>query len=108
MGLIKSVSGVRGIVRADGPEDITMNQISKAIAAYERELITPGSRYDRFVGGDFEAFNEQEKQGFLLFFGEALCGDCHGGPLLSDFSFHVQGASDAYDPGIIPRQPLRA
>ena len=81
------------------PEDITMSQISKAIAAYERELITPGSRYDRFVDGDFNVFNEQEKQGFLLFFGEALCGDCHSGPLLSDFSFHVQGASDGYDPG---------
>ena len=82
-----------------GAADITMSHITKAIAAFERELVTPGSRYDQFVAGDFDVFSEQEKQGFELFFGKALCGDCHTGPMLSDFSFHVQGAGDAYEPG---------
>lgn len=80
-------------------EDIQITHVTKALAAYQRELITPGSRYDRFVSGDFNALNVTEQRGFELFFTKALCGDCHHGPMLSDFQFHVQGAADAYPPG---------
>lgn len=78
-------------------DDITIDHIGRAIAAYERELITPGSRYDRFVAGDLAAFNDQEKEGFKLFFGNGLCGDCHSGPMLADYTFRFQGVGDAYD-----------
>jgi cytochrome c peroxidase len=78
-------------------DDITIEHIGRAIAAYERELITPGSRYDRFVSGDFSALTEQEQRGFELFFGKGLCGDCHSGVMLSDFTFRVIGASDDYE-----------
>lgn len=78
-------------------DDITIGHIGRAIAAFERELITPGSRYDRFVSGDFSIFTEQEKEGFELFFGKGLCGDCHSGPMLSDFTFRVIGADEDYD-----------
>jgi cytochrome c peroxidase len=82
-------------------EDITLDHITRAIAAFERELITPNSRYDRFVAGDSGVFSDQEKAGFKLFFGKGLCGNCHNGPMLSDFTFRVQGAKDAYE-SIIP------
>jgi cytochrome c peroxidase len=78
------------------PSDITMDHISKAIAAFERQLVTPGSRYDRFVSGETDALTPLERQGFDVFFGKALCGSCHAGPMLSDYSFHVQGAADDY------------
>gem|GEM_PF-571966 len=77
--------------------DITPDDVGRAIGAYERELITPNSRYDRFLMGDREALNATEKTGFELFFGKALCGDCHFGPMLSDYTFRVQGAADGYD-----------
>ena len=80
-----------------GGDDITIEHIGRAIAAYERELITPDSRYDRFVSGRFDEFTDEEKLGFELFFGQGLCGDCHGGPMLSDFSMRVVGASDDYE-----------
>lgn len=76
---------------------ITYDHIARAIAAYERELITPGSRYDRFVMGNRDVFTAAEKRGFELFFGKGLCGDCHNGPMLSDFTFRVQGVGDGYD-----------
>lgn len=82
-------------------DDIELDHITRAVAAFEREIITPGSRYDRFVAGDFDVFNEQEKEGFRLFFGKGLCGDCHFGPMLSDFTFRVIGVGDEYD-SIIP------
>lgn len=80
-----------------GAQDITIDHITRAIAAFERELVTPNSRYDRFVTGQRDVFTGQEKTGFELFFGKGLCGDCHSGPMLSDFAFHVQGVGDGYD-----------
>jgi cytochrome c peroxidase len=77
--------------------DITIQHIGRAIAAYERELITPNSRYDQFVSGDYGVFTRQEKEGFKLFFGKGVCGDCHRGPMLSDFEFVVQGVGEDYD-----------
>lgn len=81
----------------ESADDITIEHIGRAVAAYERELVTPGSRYDRFVRGNFDVFTEREERGFRIFFGKGLCGDCHRGPMLSDFTFRVQGVGDAYD-----------
>jgi cytochrome c peroxidase len=77
--------------------NIRETHIARAIAAFERELVTPGSRYDAFVDGDYDVFTAQEKRGFDLFFGQGLCGDCHRGPMLSDYTFRCQGVGDAYD-----------
>lgn len=82
-------------------EDIELNHITRAIAAYERELITPNSRYDQFVAGDFDVFSDQERLGFEVFFGKGLCGVCHSGPMLSDFTFRVIGADEDYE-SILP------
>jgi cytochrome c peroxidase len=79
--------------------DITIDHVARAIGAFERELVTPTSRYDRFVSGDRSALTDVEKSGFLLFFVKAQCGECHKGSMLSDFTFRVQGAGDAYPPG---------
>lgn len=89
--------------------DITFDHIAHALAAYQRELITPGSDYDRFVAGDFEALTEDEREGFLLFFEEGRCGVCHTGPMLSDYSFRVLGVAEAYDlaqPGFAGRNGM--
>ncbi len=81
--------------------DITIDQVTRAIAAYERELVTPNSRFDQFVLGNRDAFGAMEKEGFKLFFTKGKCGDCHDGPMLCDFTFRIQGVGDAYD-SIIP------
>jgi cytochrome c peroxidase len=81
--------------------DISVDHVARAIAAFERELITPGSRYDRFLAGDRGVLDTIEQEGFRLFFGKGLCGDCHFGPMLSDFTFRVQGVGDDYD-SVIP------
>lgn len=81
--------------------DIELDHVTRAIAAYERELITPDSRYDRFVAGDRSAFSATEKRGFELFFTKGRCGACHNGPMLSNFTFRVQGVGDEYD-SILP------
>ncbi|AWI78075.1 cytochrome-c peroxidase [Parazoarcus communis] len=57
---------------------ITMDNVAKAIAAYERTLVTPDSPYDRYVKGDKTALTEQQARGMKTF-GELGCTACHAG-----------------------------
>lgn len=64
---------------------VTIDNIAKALAAYERTLITPDSPYDRFVAGDAEALSALQIRGMALF--EAVgCIQCHSGPNFSGAS----------------------
>ncbi len=100
---VRAVPGYEPLFIAAYPEEITsandirISHVSKALAAFERELRAPDSRYDRFVSGDYGVFTSRERRGFELFFGKAACGECHHGPMLSDYDFHVQGVADDYD-----------
>lgn len=70
---------------------IDSSTYARAIACYERELVTRNSAYDRYVSGDDNALNATELHGLELFFGKAKCGVCHAGPMFSDYRFIVQG-----------------
>lgn len=81
-----------------GEEDaLTFDNIAKAIAAFERTLITPGSPFDRYLSGDTTALTAQQKAGLSLFQG-AGCIGCHNGVLLGGNGFaafsHVEGSTD--------------
>jgi len=58
---------------------VTMDNAAKAIAAYERTLITPGSAYDRYVAGEKPSLTEQQVKGMETF-AEIGCTSCHQGP----------------------------
>lgn len=86
-------------------DQTTVNRVfanlGKAIAAYERTLVTADSPFDRFAralaAGDRqgeEAISMQAKLGLRLFIGRARCILCHSGPLLSDLEFHNLGLGD--------------
>jgi cytochrome c peroxidase len=60
-------------------DPITFTNMKKAIAAYERTLITP-SKFDTFLAGDATALNDQEKKGLHTFITTG-CTTCHAGPL---------------------------
>ena len=76
-----------------GEPAISAERVGQALAAFQRELVTPGAAYDRFVLGDAAALGAAQLRGLTLFFGQAGCGDCHLGPMLSNFDFHVQGVA---------------
>lgn len=81
-----------GMAAAD---QILVNEImanfAKAIAAYERLLVSRNAPFDQYVAGDFEAISASAKRGLKLFIGKANCVECHRTPLLSDSSFHNLG-----------------
>jgi cytochrome c peroxidase len=61
-----------------GADAITADNAVKAIAAYERTLITPNSPYDKYVVGDLKALNDQQIRGMQTF-ADTGCGACHSG-----------------------------
>ncbi len=71
--------------------DISPDNIAKAIAAFERTLISTNSPFDRFIGGDKSALSEAAQRGFDLFQGKARCVLCHNGPNFTDNKFHNIG-----------------
>ncbi len=66
--------------------------ITRAIATFERSLISGTSPYDKFVNGDQNVLNREENSGRMLFFSERTkCTSCHGGMLFTDHSFQNNG-----------------
>jgi len=76
-------------------EGITVDTIAKAIASYERTLLSADSPFDRFMAGNSQAITESQKRGWELFKGKANCIECHSfseaSPFFSDFKFHNTG-----------------
>jgi cytochrome c peroxidase len=63
------------------PRPVTLDNVIRAIAAYERTLFAGRSPFDRYVfGGEHAALDAQQKRGMQLFFAaRSGCGACHGG-----------------------------
>lgn len=65
--------------------------VAKALAAFQRTLISEPSAFDRYLMGDKQALTAEEKRGLELFQGDAGCVECHHGPLLSDGKYYRLG-----------------
>ena len=77
---LKKIEDYDGLYqKAFGNGSITKDNTTKAIAAYERTLITPNSPYDKFVKGDKSALSSQQIKGMEKF-AELGCAGCHSGP----------------------------
>lgn len=68
-----------------GDDPVTDDNAAKAIAAYERTLITPDSPYDRYVKGNKAALNAQQLRG-MQSFEKTGCTTCHSGPAFNGVS----------------------
>lgn len=88
---LNAIAGYRRQFREVFGTDVTTNGIAKAIAAFERTIVSGPSPYDRYLDGDKKALSQAAVRGSELFKGKANCVACHGGPLFSDQSFHNLG-----------------
>jgi cytochrome c peroxidase len=77
---------------------INRSTILVALATYERSLVSPPTRFDRWIAGDANALAANEVAGFRLFTGRAGCVGCHSGWRFTDDRFHDIGLPSA-DPG---------
>ena len=68
--------------------------LAKAVAAFERTIVSANVPLDEYLKGDKSALDDQQVRGMELFEGKAGCIQCHGGAFLSDQKFHVTGVPE--------------
>ena len=71
---------------------VTSEGIARAIASFERTVLSGDAPYDRFKAGDETALSEPAQRGMKVFFNKGHCSACHSGPNFSDQAFHNLGA----------------
>ena len=86
-----------GAAFADGV--IARASIERALAAFERTIVSDEAPFDRWLAGDSAAIGASAKAGFRLFNGKARCAECHGGWTFTDGSFHDIGVGRDDDVG---------
>ena len=77
------------------PDGFTQKNITDAIAAFERTLITPDSPFDRYLKGDKNAMSPEAIKGYELF-KKANCAVCHSGENLGGQTFEYMGLKRDY------------
>ena len=83
--------------RAFGTSIITKELTAKAIAQFERTMVTKNAKFDREKQGKV-FYTADEQDGFDIFFSErGDCFHCHGGVLLTDNLFHNNGLDSIPD-----------
>lgn len=82
--------------KAFGSADaVTFENVTYAIAAFERSLVTNNSPFDRYAAGDVNALTPSQRRGLGLFRSAATrCFECHAAPTFADESFSVTGVPD--------------
>lgn len=94
---LNKIKGYKKLFKEAYPKsggDITKEYLAKAIASFERTIVSSESPFDRYIKGDQKAISKGAKEGFELFKDKAKCADCHDGFNFTDGSFHNIGLND--------------
>jgi len=86
------VAEFKAAFKSDG---VTIDRVTTAIAAFEETLVTPNSRFDKWLKGNKKALTAQELAGWELF-KESGCIACHNGPAAGGTSFQKMGVVEPY------------
>jgi len=109
VGRLKQINGYREwFERLFPDEGISETSITRALATYERTVVSGWSPFDRWVDGDETAISDTAKRGFDLFDGKARCSTCHSGWNFTDNAFHDIGlpTQDIGRAAVEPDDPL--
>lgn len=88
---LNRVPGYRKQFQAVFGSDVTAEGVAKAIASFERTVLSGDAPYDRYVAGDKSALSPAALRGYEVFFHKAHCTACHQGPNFTDGAFHNVG-----------------
>lgn len=96
IGMLQSIPGyVAEFKQVFGSDKVDIEKVTKAIAAFEDTLVTPNSRFDKWLKGDKKALSANELAGYSLF-KESGCVACHNGPAVGGNSFQKMGVVEPY------------
>jgi cytochrome c peroxidase len=91
---VSSIQGYRAMFnRAYHGEGITPSSVARAIATFERTIISARAPFDHWVAGEESAISGAAKRGFDVFNTKAACQKCHGEWNFTDNGFHDIGVA---------------
>lgn len=94
--VIQSIPGYREQFEAIyGDKNVSLNNLTDAIAEFEETLVTPNSRFDQWLLGDSDAISAAERKGYELFKSSG-CIACHNGPAVGGTMYQKMGLFGAY------------
>ena len=94
--MLNSIPGDQAEIKQVFKTDkIDNDQVTKAIAAFEETLVTPNSRFDKWLKGDQTALTKDELEGYVLF-RDSGCVACHNGVAVGGNSFQRMGLVEPY------------
>lgn len=94
--LLNSIPGYQSDFKKVFKKDkIDIDQVTDAIAAFEETLVTPNSRFDKWLKGDQKALTKSELEGYALF-RDSGCVACHNGAAVGGNSFQRMGVVEPY------------
>lgn len=96
VGVLESIPAYRAeFKQVFGTDKIDIDKVTTAIAEFEKTLVTPNSRFDKWLEGDKNAITANELAGYRLF-KESGCVACHNGPDVGGNSFKKMGVVEPY------------
>ncbi|HZV55714.1 MAG TPA: cytochrome-c peroxidase [Rhodocyclaceae bacterium] len=96
LGVLESIPAyVREFKQVFGKDKVDIDQVTLAIAEFEKTLVTPNSRFDQWLLGKNDALTADELAGYKLF-KDSGCVACHNGPAVGGNSFQKMGVVAPY------------
>ncbi|MBL8540933.1 MAG: cytochrome-c peroxidase [Betaproteobacteria bacterium] len=96
INVLESIPGYqREFKQVFGTDKVTIDEVTAAIAEFEKTLVTPNSRFDQWLLGRKDALTPEELAGYKLF-KESGCIACHNGPAVGGSSFQKMGIVEPY------------
>lgn len=96
--MLAKVAGIPGYKtlfdKAYPGDGVSLTTIAKAIATFERTVVSADAPFDKWLKGDQKAISAAAKHGFDVFNGKGRCAQCHSGWRFTDDSFHDIGVAD--------------
>jgi cytochrome c peroxidase len=98
-GAIARIAGYQALFeRAFGDSEISFDRITKAIASFERTILSGNSPYDRYLNGDKNALSREAKRGLEIFERSGECSECHSGFNFTNEKFASLGIGPDQNP----------
>lgn len=96
VGVIESIPEyVAAFKLVFGTDKVSIDEVTDAIAEFEKTLVTPNSRFDQWLLGNQEALSQTELAGYKLF-KDSGCVACHNGEAVGGNSFQKMGIMEPY------------
>lgn len=96
---LQAIPEYQALFAAAFTDGLSFDNVERALAAFQRSLITNDSPFDRYAAGDFNALTPAQRRGLALFrSGATRCFECHAAPTFATDTFRVIGVQSD-DPG---------